>query len=333
MDKSLYYNPNKLLTYNRILNFVIGNRGYGKSYGWKVFVVKRFIKSGKQFMYVRRYKDDLKKISEFFKDIAPEFPEHELKVKGKELWVDGKCAGYAVALSTWQSLKSTPYPDVETILYDEFLKEKDNSSYIPNEPRALLNLMDTVFRDRQGVRCVCLANSTTIVNPFFLYFGLIPNIQKRYNAYESIMIEVANGKEFADARRETRFGKLISGTEYGEMSLDNEFTGDSDIFIEKRSKESKFSFSVVYKGMTMGVWIDTKKGLMYLANEFDPSAKHSFALTADDHSDNAMLIAGGWKNNYHLRKLVGTFMAGMLRFDNQVLRNVGYEMFKKFNIS
>ena len=83
----------------------------------------------------------------------------------------------------------------------------------------------------------------------------------------------------------------------------------------------------------MGVWIDTKKGLMYLANEFDPSAKHSFALTADDHSDNAMLIAGGWKNNYHLRKLVGTFMAGMLRFDNQVLRNVGYEMFKKFNIS
>lgn len=333
MKKSLYYDPQKLISYNRILNFVLGNRGYGKSYGWKLFVVKRFIKTGKQFMYVRRYKDDLKMIDEFFNDIGQEFPEHKLEVKGKEFFVDGKLAGYAVALSSWQSLKSTPFPDVETILYDEFLKEKDNSTYIPNEPRALLNLMDTVFRDRQDCRCVCLANTTTITNPFFLYFGIIPNINKRYNAWESIMVEVANGKEFADARRETRFGKLISNTEYGEMSLDNQFTEDSEIFIEKRSKESQFVFSVLYKGLTMGVWVDQKKGLMYLANDHDPTTKYSFALTADDHSENAMLMSGGWKKNYYLKKLLGSFMNGYLRFDNQVLRNIGYEMFKKMNIS
>jgi hypothetical protein len=32
MDESLYYNPNKMLSYNRILNFVIGARGIGKSF-------------------------------------------------------------------------------------------------------------------------------------------------------------------------------------------------------------------------------------------------------------------------------------------------------------
>jgi hypothetical protein len=192
--------------------------------------------------------------------------------------------------------------------------------------------MDTVFRDRQDVRCICMANSTTVVNPFFLYFGIIPNISKRFNSFESILVEIPDSKDFSDARRETRFGKLIDGTEYGEMSLDNEFTGDSDIFIEKRSKESQFVFSVVYKGMTIGIWVDVKKGLMYMANEYDPSSKYVFALTSDDHSENAMLMSGGWKKNYHLKKLVGSFMNGYLRFDNQVLRNIGYEVFKRMNI-
>lgn len=331
MDKSLYYSPEKMLSYNRILNFIIGARGVGKSYGIKKYVTNRFIKKGKQFMYVRRYKDDLKNIDTFFNDIRGEFPEHELQVKGKKLYVNGKLAGYTVALSSWQSLKSNAYPDVETIIYDEFLKEKDNSSYIPNEPRALLNLMDTVFRDRVDVRCICMANAVTVVNPFFLYFGLIPNIKKRYNAFESVLIEIPDSKDFSNARRETRFGKLIDGTEYGEMSLDNEFTGDSDIFIERRSKESQFVFSVIYKGMTMGVWVDQQKGLMYLANEHDPSTKYVFAMTTEDHSENAMMLTG-WKKNYYLKKLVGSFMNGFLRFDNQVLRNIGYEMFKKMNI-
>ncbi|HWI48416.1 MAG TPA: phage DNA encapsidation protein, partial [Rummeliibacillus sp.] len=167
MEKSLYYSPEKMLSYNRILNFIIGARGVGKSYGIKKYVTNRFIKKGKEFMYVRRYKDDLKKIDTFFNDIRSEFPDHELKVKGKNFYIDGKLAGYAISLSSWQSLKSNPYPLVETIVYDEFLKEKDNSTYIPNEPRALLNLMDTVFRDRQDVRCICMANAVTIVNPFF----------------------------------------------------------------------------------------------------------------------------------------------------------------------
>lgn len=333
MDKSLFYSPDKMLSYNRILNFVIGARGVGKSYGLKKYVTNRFIKTGKQFMYVRRYKDDLKKISTFFNDIGQEFPNHELKVKGKEFYVDGKLAGYAISLSSWQSLKSNAYPEVETILYDEFLKEKDNSQYIPNEPRALLNLMDTVFRSREDVRCICMANAVTVVNPFFLYFGVIPNLQKRYNAWESVLVEIPDSKDFSNARKETRFGKLITGTEYGEMSLDNEFTGDSNIFIEKRSKESQFVFSVTYKGLTMGIWVDTNKGLMYLANEHDPSSKYKFALTSDDHNENALLMSGGWKKSYHLKKLVGSFMNGYLRFDNQVLRNIGYEMFKKMNIS
>lgn len=334
IDKSLYYDPNKLLSYNRILNCTIGARGIGKSYGFKKYVTNRFIKSDytKQFIYLRRYKDELKKVGNFFNDIKEEFPNHDLKVKGKQFFIDGKLAGWAIPLSSWQSEKSNAYPDVETILYDEFIREKDNSGYLPNEPRALLNFMDTVFRRRENTRCICLSNAVSVVNPFFLYFKIFPDINKRFNTNESIVVEIPDSKDFAQASSNTRFGKLIEGTEYGDMALNNEFTGDSQIFIEKRSKESKFVFSVVYKGFTMGVWVDANKGLMYLATEHDPHTKHKFALTADDHSDNVMMVKS-WKKNYFLRKLVATFMAGGLRFDNQILRNIGYEMFNKLNVS
>jgi hypothetical protein len=331
MDKALYYNPNKMLSYNRILNFVIGARGIGKSYAWKVHPIKRFLKYGDQFIYLRRYKPELKKVNQYFDNVKEEFPGIELKVKGREFYVNGKLAGWAIPLSSWQSEKSNAYPNVSTIIFDEFLREKDNSGYMPNEVSALLNLMDTVFRDRENCRCVALSNAVSVVNPYFLYFNLIPNINKRFNANESILIEIPDSKDFSEERRKTRFGKLIDGTDYGEMSLDNDFVNDSNVFIEKRSKESKYVFTVVYKGMNMGVWVDNDLGLLFLSHDHDPSSKKVFALSKEDLTENVMLISG-WKKNYYLKKLVGSFMAGYLRFDNQVLRTTGYELFKKLSV-
>jgi hypothetical protein len=113
MDKSLYYDPNKLLSYNRILNFVIGARGIGKSYGFKKYVVNRFLKHGKQFIYLRRYKGELVKLPQWFNDIKQEFPDTEFKVKGRQLFINNKLAGWGIPLSAWQSEKSNAYPEVK----------------------------------------------------------------------------------------------------------------------------------------------------------------------------------------------------------------------------
>jgi len=331
VDKSLYYNPNKMLSYNRILNFIIGARGIGKSYAMKKFPINQFLKNGKQIIYVRRYKTELRKIGNYFDDIREEFPDHEFKVKGRQLFIDDKLFGWAIPLSAWQSEKSNAYPNVGTIIFDEFIREKDNSGYLPNEVEALLNLMDTVFRTREDVRCICLSNAVSVVNPYFLYFNLVPDIKKRYNAYESILVEIPNSVDFSDQRRKTKFGELISSTDYGKMSLDNEFTNDSQVFIEKRSKESRYQFAVVYKGMTFGIWVDVRHGLMYLSTDYDPSSKLVFALTKDDLDEN-IILSEAWKNNYYLKKMVSAFKRGLLRFDNQVVRNIAYEMFNKMRI-
>ena len=43
MNKNIFYNYQKVLSYNALLTFIIGERGVGKSYGAKKFVAKRFI--------------------------------------------------------------------------------------------------------------------------------------------------------------------------------------------------------------------------------------------------------------------------------------------------
>lgn len=40
----MYYDYNRILSYNAMLNFLIGERGVGKTYGASKFVVNQFLK-------------------------------------------------------------------------------------------------------------------------------------------------------------------------------------------------------------------------------------------------------------------------------------------------
>ena len=44
----MFYDFNKLLSYNALLNFVIGERGVGKSFGAKKFVISDYL-NGNEF--------------------------------------------------------------------------------------------------------------------------------------------------------------------------------------------------------------------------------------------------------------------------------------------
>ena len=46
MDKSIYFDIHPILTYNALINFIIGERGVGKTYGCKKFCIADFIKNG-----------------------------------------------------------------------------------------------------------------------------------------------------------------------------------------------------------------------------------------------------------------------------------------------
>lgn len=57
-----YYDYHKIISYNCPLNILIGERGVGKSYGAKKYVIKKFVKDKSKFMYLRRYDNELKSV-------------------------------------------------------------------------------------------------------------------------------------------------------------------------------------------------------------------------------------------------------------------------------
>ena len=74
----------QILSYNAVINMVMGARGLGKTYGAKRMVIKNMLEKGEQFIYLRRYRPELKGCKTFFADISHEFPEYEFRVHGNE---------------------------------------------------------------------------------------------------------------------------------------------------------------------------------------------------------------------------------------------------------
>ena len=126
MTKSIdWYSPTNIKSYNKFLNFIIGGRGIGKTYGFKKDCISRYKKKGKQFLYLRRYKTDLKKIKTFLNDQFENFKDDEFKITGGSnfttFYINGCEMGYATSLTAFASLKSTSYVDIDTIILDEFI--------------------------------------------------------------------------------------------------------------------------------------------------------------------------------------------------------------------
>ena len=350
IDTSMFWDIKRTLTHNSLINIILGNRGGGKTFGAKELCIDNFIKKGEQFGYIRRYKDDLKEpMQQFFKDIEYKYPNYEFKTDNKylyirlktendnEKWTDKDIAGYGFILSTANNKKSISYPRITTLVYDEFLLDKGNQRFLPNEPVALLNLYETIARPGTGhprVVLFMLANALTITNPYFLYWDLkMPTKKDKNNKWiwkhptRPILVEDVRNEKFIDTKKNTEFGKLIEGTTYSGYSIDNKFLLDNDTFVEKRSPKAKFYFTFIYLEHTLGVWIDATEGKMYVSKDIDPSYPLVYSITLKDHKPNTMLIKNKSRNG-HFKIFLENYQLGNVYFESINIKNITYEVIK-----
>ena len=350
IDTSMFWDIKRTLTHNSLINIILGNRGGGKTFGAKELCIDNFIKKGEQFGYIRRYKDDLKEpMQQFFKDIEYKYPDYEFKTDNKylyirlktendnEKWTDKDIAGYGFILSTANNKKSISYPRITTLVYDEFLLDKGNQRFLPNEPVALLNLYETIARPgtpHPRVVLFMLANALTITNPYFLYWDLkMPTKKDKNNKWiwkhptRPILVEDVKNEKFIDTKKNTEFGKLIEGTTYSGYSIDNKFLLDNDTFVEKRSQKAKFYFTFIYLEHTLGVWIDRDEGKMYVSKDIDPSYPLVYSITLKDHKPNTMLIKNKSRNG-HFKIFLENYQLGNVYFESINIKNITYEVIK-----
>lgn len=322
----MYYDINRTLSYNCLFNFIVGNRGGGKTYGFKKWAIKSFIKTGKQFVYVRRYKQELKKITKYFDDIRWEFPDHKLEVKGMSFMVDGKAAGIAMPLSTNKIEKSVPYPNVDKICFDEFILDKGVYHYLPDEVTTFLEMYETVARMRD-VTCFFLSNAITITNPYFLYFDITLPYGKTIARFDDALIELVQNRDYIEAKKNTRFAKLVAGTQYANYAFDNQFLRDNKNFIAKKTPNSQFYFTFTFEDRDYGVWVDYKAGVMTVSEDVDPCCLLKYSLTNDDHKPNTLFLKSP-RNSSFFQNFCQQYMLGNVRFENINIKNICNQVIK-----
>ena len=326
MAKIPYLDLNKVLSYDVPIMMILGVRGCGKTYGVKKRVVKNFVKKSRKFIYLFRNENKMKRVlatSNLFSDINNDMIfDEEIECKSKGAYYGEEHMGYFIPLSMALDYKSASFADVDTIIFDEFLIEENQSgNYIRREPELLQNLIDTVFRNRSDMEIFLLGNATTIYNPYALYY----HVDKPYYSNVAVskdrkaMIYLAQDEQFIEFRKTTSVGQLVDGTAYGDFALYNNFQAEKEGFICKKPK-CNYLCTILYDDFKLGIWISNKHGLIWVSEDVDPSSKNVYALTANSHSENTLLIKNARGNL--LQYVMGYYKAGCLRFENQKVKEL-----------
>ncbi len=336
MKTNKYYDITNLLSYGKFLNFVMGHRGVGKTFGFKKWCISDAIKNKHKFAWVRRYEAETKKAkNSLFRDIQCKFPKVKFTTKGNNesgsFYADGIEIGYYLTLSMQQKYKSNPFPDVDKIIFDEFIIMKGSIHYIPNEVVNFLELVDTIFRDRDNVRGVyCLANNISFNNPYFLYFNVKPFNKEFFvtTKYGSqLIVQNYKNQAYIDNKLNTRFGKLIKGTAYGDYAIENETLMCKPEFIANKTQNAKFQYVIKYKNKYVGFWLDFGEGKLFAHSKYDKSAT-PYCVTREDMTPNTYLIRN--MSNYYLKDLIWFFENGLLFYENEQIQSVTQEILSYF---
>lgn len=295
-----WFNPQELLSYNKLINFVVGVRGGGKTFNSLVFVVNRFLKSGEQFIYLRRTVEELKdSVPTLLDDVLKHgyFSDHEFKTTKKGIYCDGKLMGLPRALSTSMTRKSIALPNVQWILFEEFMLDEKLSRYLgtgSDEVFIFDNFYETVARmkglDGKPVRVIFISNAFSTVNIYFQEFKVkLPKSPpfKRYYTFDNVAVCIWTDKGFIQAKQNDPYFQLRQGSEFTQHAFDNAFILDTDKFLKHKTNESEYSFSIDFQKNRYSVWVDFNQGAFFVSTKGGNATKNTtISFTLEDDSIN-----------------------------------------------
>lgn len=336
-----YYDFDKIYSMNGVFNFLIGARGLGKTYGKKVKDIKAAIEKGHEFIYLRRYKEELKTAKQsFFEDILDEFPDYDfrtdrhmaqyshirLRDEKKRPWIT---MGYFMALSTAQTQKSVAFPRVKSIIFDEFIIEKGMMHYLPSEAEAFVNFFNTVDRSKDKTRAWFLANSATIENPYFIKYEIEPKADQEWiKKFDNFIVcHFADSEEYKAGVYRTKFGKFIadSDPDYASYAVGNEFRDNNGNLLEPKSPEAKYVYSLETETGTFSVWIDWDTRSYYIQQK-RPKMELLYTICPQKMSKGKKLL---FNNDRQIQMLRSSFKAERVYFDKAQTRQAFLKIFSR----
>lgn len=190
-EKNKFYSLTKILNKKADYNIIFGERSNGKTYAALLYGLKRFVATGEQFAYIRRWREDLrgKRAENLFSNHVANGAIEEITngecnaifylsgkwylakydAEKKKYYPQNNPFCYGFCLSEQEHEKSSSYPNVTTIIFDEFLTRR---YYLPDEFMLFMNLLSTIIRQRDNVKVFMLGNTINKYCPYFSEMGL-----------------------------------------------------------------------------------------------------------------------------------------------------------------
>lgn len=197
-NKEKFYSLNNILSKDCQYNIIFGERSNGKTFAVCEYGLTKYVESDcvEQMAVVRRWDLDFKgnngrtmfnslvatgKVEKItngeWNDITYESGQWFLSrfddSLNKRIY-DSKPFAYAFAISLGEHYKSTSYPNITTILFDEFLTRK---SELPNEFVEFMNILSTIIRQRNNVKIFMCGNTINQYSIYYKEMGL-SNVRK-----------------------------------------------------------------------------------------------------------------------------------------------------------
>lgn len=193
-----YFDVTQALNEDCNVYLIYGGRNNGKSFQIKETCISEAC-TGNEFIYLRRLEKEVKakEVERYFPDMNIQMLTNEaaeqITCYGNEIYFSKldidtlrmkrlKKIGYSMFLSGYKSYMSLSYPNVTTIIFEEFFAKKE---YNPDEVKELDSILSTVFRGRKG-KLFLLGNPETKVNPHLEAWGLTKQIANQKNGVMSI---------------------------------------------------------------------------------------------------------------------------------------------------
>jgi len=251
-----WLNYDEVLSYGMRHNFLVGDRGVGKTYGLTEWILKRALYHDEPFIWTRNTKaaiqeltkfngmgflaDHVAKLQKTHTDLDPSL----FTLTKSMLFYGDKVLGAFLSLGNFFSIKGINHDQFKNFVFDEFMPERREAIRVDYD-YALKSILQSVFRQRTDFRAFYTANvldtSCSILD--FFAFSITPvfigQIKQLNRKLSGIIFYLQNLKSSDKEKRSLKGDAFALANKYTESSLIIDYEKNIDKTCSQDIKKSE----------------------------------------------------------------------------------------------
>lgn len=285
--KTKYYSLKNILAKNAQYNVIFGERSNGKTYAVLEYALRNYAETGNQLAIVRRWQDDFtgKRGATMFDSLVANGVIERLtksrwtgvyyygsrwflcKYEDDKRIVSDTPFAYGFSISAMEHDKSTSYPNITTVFFDEFLTR---SIYLQDEFVLFMNVLSTIVRNRTNVKIIMCGNTVNKYCPYFAEMGLShiksmkPGDIDTYRYGDSDLIVAV---EYCAPRKEGKASDIYFAFDNPKLSMITGGEWEIDIYphlpYKYAPKDILFTYFILFNASTLQCEIIDHDGVIF----------------------------------------------------------------------